>query len=92
MDFIFGLTKSFQGNNGIWTIVDRFNKQVYFIPCKKTLTIPQATKMFLELIFPHHGFPKVLISDRDGHFCNRFCSALCKNLGSKMDFTSAFYP
>ena len=48
--------------------------------------------MFLELIFLHHGFPKVLISDRDGHFCNHFWYALCKNLGSKMDFTYAFHP
>ena len=48
--------------------------------------------MFLELIFPHHGFPKVLIFDCDGHFCNHFLFDLCKNLGSKMDFTSVFHP
>ena len=92
MDFITGFPLTSQHNDMIWTIVDRFSKQAYFIPCKKTLSAPQAAKMFLNLIFPHHGFPKVLISDRDGRFCNHFWSALCTNLGSRMDFTSAFHP
>ena len=37
MDFIFGLPKSIQGNNGIWTIVDCFRKQAHFWPVKKTI-------------------------------------------------------
>ena len=92
IDFIIGFPTTSTHNDMIWTIVDRFSKQAYFIPCKKTLTAPQAAKMFLELIFPHHSFPKFLISDRDGFFCNHFWSALCKNLGSKIDFTTAFHP
>ena len=92
MDFITGFPLTSSHHDMIWTIVDRFSKQAYFIPCNKTLSAPQAAKMFLHLIFPHHGFPKVLISDRDGRFCNHFWSALCRNLGSKMDFTSAFHP
>ena len=67
MDFIMGFPTTSTHNDMIWTIVDRFSKQAYFIPCKKTLTAPQAAKMFLELIFPRHGFPKVLISDCDGY-------------------------
>ena len=92
MDFITGFPLTSAHHDMIWTIVDRFSKQAYFIPCNKTLSTPQAAKMFLDLIFPHHGFPKVLISNRDGRFCNHFWSALCRNLGSKMDFTSAFHP
>ncbi|MCO5588880.1 hypothetical protein L7F22_042841 [Adiantum nelumboides] len=92
MDFITGFPLTSAHNDMIWTVVDRFSKQAYFIPCKKTPSAPQTAKMFLHLVFPHHGFPKVLISDRDGHFCNHFWSALCTNLGSRMDFTSAFHP
>lgn len=95
MDFITGFPLTSAHNDMIWTIVDRFSKQAYFIPCEipcnKTLLAPQVAKMFLDLIFPHHGFPKVLISDRDGRFCNHFWSALCRNFGSKIDFTSAFH-
>ncbi|MCO5567205.1 hypothetical protein L7F22_020893 [Adiantum nelumboides] len=92
MNFITGFPPTSSHNDMIWTIVDTFSKQAYFIPCKKPLSAPQAAKMFLDLIFPHHGFPKVLISDRDVCFCNHFWSTLCKNLGSKMDFTFAFHP
>ena len=92
MDFITGLPTTSSQNDMIWTIVDRFSKQAYFVPCKKTLSAPQAAKLFIKTIFPHHGFPKVILSDRDGHFCNHFWVALFKNLGSKMDFTFAFHP
>ncbi|MCO5570233.1 hypothetical protein L7F22_023951 [Adiantum nelumboides] len=34
MDFIFGLPKTSSGNEGIWTIVDRFSKQAHFIPVR----------------------------------------------------------
>ena len=91
MDFNTGLLLTSSHNNMIWNNEDRFSKQAYFIPCKKTLSAPQAAKIFLELIFTHHGFSKVLIFDHDDCFCNHFWSALCKNLVSKMDFTSAFH-
>lgn len=37
MDFITGFPLIASQNNMIWTIIDRFSKQAYFIPCKKTL-------------------------------------------------------
>ena len=40
MDFITGLPLTSSKNDMIWTIVDRFSKQGYFIPCKKTLSAP----------------------------------------------------
>ena len=92
MDFITGLPLTSSQNDMIWTIVDRFSKQAYFIPCKKTLSAPQAAKLFIKTIFPYHGFPKIMLFDRDGRFCNHFWVALFKNLGTKMDFTSAFHP
>ena len=47
MDFITGFPTTSADNDMIWTIVDRFsNKQAYFIPCKKTLSAPQAARMF----------------------------------------------
>ena len=47
MDFITGLPTTSAHNDMIWTIVDRFSKQAYFISCKKTFTAPQVAKMFL---------------------------------------------
>ena len=45
MDFIFGLSKSLQGNTGIWTIVDRFSKQAHFIRVKNTIKAHQILRL-----------------------------------------------
>lgn len=38
MDFIMGFPLTASQHNMIWTIIDRFSKQTYFIPYKNTLT------------------------------------------------------
>ena len=57
MDFITGFLVTKAHNDMIWTIVDRFSKQAYFIPCKKTLSAQQVAELFLKHIFVHHGLP-----------------------------------
>ena len=51
MAFIFGIPKSQQGNNGIWTIVDRFTKQAHFILVKKTIKPHHMANLFIAQIF-----------------------------------------
>lgn len=68
MDFIMGFPLTSPHHDIIWTIVDRFSKMAYFIARKKTLTAPQAIDIFIKHIFIHHGFPKVIVSDRDKSF------------------------
>lgn len=92
MDFITGLPLTRAQHNMIWTIIDRFSKQAYFIPCKKTLSAKQAALLFLKHIFVQHGLPQSIISDRDTRFCNDFWVTLFTNLGTNIDFTSAFHP
>ena len=47
MDFIFELPTTRNGNDGIWTIIDRFNKQAHFLPVKKTIKADHMAKVFL---------------------------------------------
>ena len=63
MDFIFGLPKSLHGNNGIWTIVEKFSKQAHFIPVKKTIKPHHMANLFIAQIFKYHGLPKSIIFD-----------------------------
>ena len=51
MDFVFGLPKSTQGNNGIWTIVDCFSNK--HTSCLLRRLLQQRT-------WPHYSFPKYL--------------------------------
>ena len=92
MDFIFGLPKSIQGNTGIWTIVDRFSKQAHFLPVKKTIKAKHMANLFMFHIFKHHGLPSSIISDRDPRMTSLFWRGLFENLGTKLNFSSAYHP
>ena len=92
MDFIFGLPKSIQGNTGIWIIVDRFSKQAHFLPVKKTIKAKHMANMFMFHIFKHHGLPSSIISDRDPRMTSLFWKGLFENLGTKLNFSSAYHP
>ena len=92
MDFIFGLPKSLHGNTGIWTIVDRFSKQAHFIPVKKTIKDPHMANLFIAQIFKYHGFPKSIVSDRDPRMTSLFWKGLFENMGTRLDFSSAYHP
>ena len=43
MDFIMGLPRSSQGNDGILTVVDRAPKMVHLVPVKQTITASETT-------------------------------------------------
>lgn len=49
--FVFDLPRMRAGNDGIWTIVDRFNKQARFIPVKKKINVEHMVKLFMYYIF-----------------------------------------
>ena len=92
MDFIFGLPKSAHGNNGIWTIVDRFSKQAHFILVKKTIKAPHMAKLFMSHIFKYYGFPKSIVSERDPRMTSLFWRGLAENVGTTLNFSSAYHP
>ncbi|MCO5586741.1 hypothetical protein L7F22_040683 [Adiantum nelumboides] len=79
-------------NDAIWTIVDRFSKQAHFIPVKKTIKADHMARIFLAQIFRHHGMPKTIISDQDPRMTSNFWRALFVNLGTRLDFSSAYHP
>ncbi|MCO5579340.1 hypothetical protein L7F22_033196 [Adiantum nelumboides] len=91
MDFIFGLPKSIHGNTGIWTIVDRFSKQAHFIPVKKTIKAHQMATLFISQIFKYHGLPSSIVSDRDPRMTSIFWKGLFENLGTRLNFSSAYH-
>ncbi|MCO5612471.1 hypothetical protein L7F22_066738 [Adiantum nelumboides] len=91
MDFIFGLPKSIHGNTGIWTIVDRFSKQAHFIPVKKTIKAHQMATLFISQVFKYHGLPMSIVSDRDPRMTSNFWKGLFENLGTRLNFSSAYH-
>ena len=50
------------------------------------------TRLFICHILKHHGIPKTIVSDRDPRMTSLFWQALFENLGTKLDFSSAYHP
>ncbi len=72
MDFIVKLPK-FKGYNTILTITDHdCSKAAIFIPCNETIIAEGVVNLIIKHIFPHYGFPRRVISDRDTHFMSLF--------------------
>ena len=92
MDFIFDLPRTRSGNDGIWTIVDRFSKQAHFIAVRKKITAEQMAKTFLINIFKYHGMPLSIVSDRDPRMTSLFWRAIFDNMGTSLKFSSSFHP
>ena len=49
-------------------------------------------KLFIAHIFKDHGFPKTIVLDRDPRMTSLFWRGLFENVGTKLNFSSAYHP
>ena len=91
-DFIVKLPRTQHGFDAIATWVDRLSRRVRFVACKETDSAPEVAKAFFTHIFPHHGLPDSIISDRDPRFISSFWQSLMDLCGVKTRMSSARHP
>ncbi len=91
LDFIEGLPLS-EGKNKILVVVDRLTKYPHFIGVRKTDSAKQTAESFCKNIYKLHGFPKIIVSDRDAKFKGNFWKALFKHIGTYFNMSSAYHP
>ncbi|GKD76296.1 putative reverse transcriptase domain-containing protein, partial [Tanacetum coccineum] len=72
MDFITKLTKSSQGFDTIWVIMDRLTKSVHFLPIRKNDPLDKLARLYQNMIVARHGIPILIIRDHDGRFTSNF--------------------
>jgi transposase InsO family protein len=48
--------------------------------------------MFSEVIFPHFGTPRMVISDGGSHFVNKTFRELLRKMGAKHNITTLYHP
>lgn len=64
----------------------------HFLPCTKAITGKETADLYLKEIFRLHGLPRVIVSDRDVRFMNRFWQTLWRRLGTKLNMSSGQHP
>jgi hypothetical protein len=74
------------------TVVDRFLKFAHFITLSHPYSAPSVAKAFFEGVVRLHGFPCLIVSDRDPMFTSAFWAKLFKLAGARLHTSSAFHP
>jgi hypothetical protein len=90
-DFTTNLPLS-NGFDSILVVVDRFSKEVEFIPCNKTTTALDTARLYLHNVWKNHGLPSSIVSDRGPQFASQVMKDLCKRLGIQPKLSTAFHP
>ena len=92
MDFVFKLPPTLKRHDDIWVVVDRLTKSAYFLPISEKFSPRKLAELFMKHIVSLHGVPVSIISDRDPRFTSRFWKGLMKELGVKLNLSTAFHP
>ena len=90
-DFIMDLPES-EGFDSILVVVDRFSKEVEFIPCTKSVSALDTTKLYLRHVWKHHGLPTGIVSDRGPQFASQVMKDICKRLEIQPRLSTAYHP
>ncbi|CDJ67432.1 Gag-pol polyprotein, related [Eimeria necatrix] len=63
--FVTDLPLTTSGHDAILVVVDSLSKMAHFIPAKKSHSAADTVALLADRLIRYHGFPNVLLSDRD---------------------------
>ena len=72
-------------------VVDKLTKEAHFIPVNSMHKTDDIAKIFMKIL-KLHGFPKAIVSDRDGKCTSNFWKGLFPYLGTNLNFITAYHP
>lgn len=74
----------------ILVVVDHFSKGAHFGMLPTNFAAYKVAQLFISMVCKLHGFPKILISDRDPIFMSRFWKENFKLNGTKLRMSTAY--
>lgn len=94
IDFILSLPPSeLQGFDTILTVTNKYTKRITPIFGKSTYSAEEWAKALLDrLNTADWGIPKAISSDRDRKFLSKLWTALFKELGTSLLYSTAYHP
>ncbi|KAG3231342.1 hypothetical protein PI124_g23563 [Phytophthora idaei] len=92
MDFVFGLRPDSKRRTGVVVFVDRFSKMVHLSAVPAEVAAVQTARLFVDMVFKHHGMPLDILSDRDPRFTARFWQEVFTLLGTQLSMSTADHP
>ncbi|GMF64136.1 unnamed protein product [Phytophthora fragariaefolia] len=92
MDFVFGLPPDSKRRSGIVVFVDRSSKMVHLSAVPAEVTAKQTARLFVDMVFRHHGMPIDIVSGRDPRFTARFWQEVFTLLGTQLSMSTADHP
>ncbi|KAG4037028.1 hypothetical protein PC123_g27404 [Phytophthora cactorum] len=72
MHFVFGLPPDSKRRTGVVVFVDRFSKMVHLAAVLDEVTAVPTARLFVDMVFKHHGMLLDIVSDRDPRLTARF--------------------
>ena len=76
----------------ILNVVDHYTKQIHLFPVTSQITADSVAWIYFDFVFPLHGIPHKIISDRGPQFAARSMCTLSKWLGIDAGLTTAYHP
>ena len=73
-------------------LVDKLTKVAHFIPVRSSYNAAFVARVYMEQVVRLHGIPKKIISDRDPVFTSSLWRSLQRELGTQLNFSSAYHP
>ncbi|KAG3125475.1 hypothetical protein PI126_g22743 [Phytophthora idaei] len=92
VDFVFGLPPDSKRRTGVVVFVDRFSKMVHLAAVPAEVTAVQTARLFVDMVFKHHGVALDIVSDRDPRFTARFWQKVFTLLGTQLSISTADHP
>ncbi|KAJ9552277.1 hypothetical protein OSB04_016322 [Centaurea solstitialis] len=92
MDLITKLPWTSRSYDAICVVVDRLTKSAHFIAIRESSSAEALADIYVKEIVARHGVPVTIISDRDVRFTSRFWGKFHEDLGTRLQFSTAFHP
>ena len=81
-----------EGKDSIFLAIERLTKYTQFISISSKSRAIQVADSYVKNIFKLHGFPKVIVSDRDPKFTSNFWKELFHQVGTSLTMSTSYHP